>query len=73
MRAPKLKLNAGDVVSRAFDGPRMTVESCKGDYVRCLWFGIDHNARWTGPHTRRFRHDQIMLVERRKTAKRKAL
>lgn len=59
------RFDIGDVVSRTIDGPKLTVQDCNGRYVRCLWFGIDRNGRWTGPHTRKFRRDQIVLVERR--------
>ena len=59
----KTKLKIGDVVSLG-DGPAMTVETIGRAHVRCMWFGINDRAQWTGPYLRRFRRDRITHVWR---------
>lgn len=56
------KLSVGDVVIRIPDGPRMCVENCATQNVGCLWFGINAQGDWTGPHRRKFRRDEIKKV-----------
>ena len=52
-------MKAGDVVYLLASGVSMTVESCDDASVECVWFGIDADADWTGPHRRIFRRDEI--------------
>jgi uncharacterized protein YodC (DUF2158 family) len=55
----------GDVVRLPVHGAAMTVESCDGDRVCCVWFGIDRFSRWTGPYRRSFRCDDVELTTER--------
>jgi hypothetical protein len=47
-------MKVGDVVHL-----NMTIESCDKTHVHCVWFAEVKPGRWTGPHRRRFRRDQV--------------
>ncbi|MBB5722179.1 uncharacterized protein YodC (DUF2158 family) [Loktanella ponticola] len=38
-----MNFQVGDIVQLRSGGPNMTIESCEGDDVRCVWF--DGNSR----------------------------
>ena len=52
-------MKAGDVVYLLASGVPMTVESSDATSVACVWFGIDAEADWTGPHHKWFRREEV--------------
>jgi uncharacterized protein YodC (DUF2158 family) len=40
-----MSFKVGDVVKLKSDGPKMTIQSLRGDMVDCVWFGPDGNVK----------------------------
>ena len=57
----------GDVIRRVRGVVPMAIESDDGKRVSCVWFAKNKHGRWTGPYRKRFKHDEIVLVRRRRT------
>ena len=56
-------MKVGNVVYSRMSGVPMTVESCDATGAVCIWFGINARADWTGPHSKRFRRDDLARTE----------